>query len=139
MDNQLLREKEVPPTEEVLKKALKSSYGAYSELIEKITAPGGIEPVWNYYNDGKAWLCKMVFKKKTVFWLSVWDGFFKAGFYFTEKNSAGIMQLDIDNRIREEFRSHKPTGKLLPLPFRISKKDQLKDLMTVIEYKKTLK
>ena len=26
---------------------------------------------WNYYNDGKQWLFKMVQKKKTIFWLAV--------------------------------------------------------------------
>ncbi|PKP08994.1 MAG: hypothetical protein CVU09_13085 [Bacteroidetes bacterium HGW-Bacteroidetes-4] len=36
---------------------------------------------WRYYNDGKAWLCKVSYKKKTVFWLSVWEAYFKVAFY----------------------------------------------------------
>lgn len=50
-------------------------------------------------SDGKAWLCKVVFKKKTGFWLSVWDGFFKAGFYFVERHCPGIHELEIDDSI----------------------------------------
>ena len=32
---------------------------------------------WRYDNDGNAWLGKVVRKKKTVCWVSVWDRFFK--------------------------------------------------------------
>lgn len=74
METQLLRNPEILPSEEVLKDALKNSFPAYNELINAITSNTlGLLPEWHYYNDGKAWLCKVVFKKKTIFWLSVWE------------------------------------------------------------------
>ena len=93
---------------------------------------------WNYYNDGKAWLCKVQFKKKTVFWLSIWDQYFKLAFYFTEKNGKGIFDLDIDEKIKKEFKEQPPVGKLLPLVLTINKKIQLKDVLKIVEYKKSL-
>ena len=27
---------------------------------------------WRFYIDGKAWFCKVVDKKKSIFWLSIW-------------------------------------------------------------------
>ena len=140
MEKPLLREPSVLPEKEVLEDVLGDSYTVYAELMEIVTgAEYGLVPQWNYYNDGKAWLCKVCYKKKTIFWLSVWDKFFKTGFYFTEKTGFGIMELDIDESLKESFSSNKSIGKLIPLAFDMKRKDQLGDLLKVIKYKKKLK
>ncbi len=138
MDTQLLRNKELYPTEEVLQKVLMDSIQAYNQLVTTI-AELQAEMIWRYYNDGKAWLCKVQHKNKTIFWLSVWDGYFKTTFYFTEKNCQGIELLDIDQTIRNEFRNNKPIGKFLPLTLTIQNRNQLIDLLKIAEYKRGLK
>ena len=136
----LLKDEKRFPDEEAIADALGESFPAYKELMETISGSEYmLETVWNYYKDGKAWLCKVTYKKKTVFWLSVWDGFFKTGFYFTEKNGTGIASLEIDNDIKESFFAGKPVGKLLPLLFVVVSREQLHDLQEVIKYKKALK
>ena len=140
METPLLNDPQVFPDEKILKNVMGDSYKAYEETIRLITGPGyGLVPQWHYYKDGKAWLCKVGFKKKTVFWLSVWDGYFKAGFYFLERHCPGVLELDIDESIREEFKSKKPFGTLFPLTLEMRRKEQIKDLLTVIVYKKSLK
>ena len=140
METQLLRGPEDYPTKELLTIALKESYPVFRELFDQITAPAaGLVPEWRYYNDGKAWLCKGVYKNKTVFWLSVWDGFFRTAFYFTEKHTAGIMDLDIDPGIKENFSSHKPVGKLLPLVIEVYRLEQVSDVLKLVRFKKGLK
>lgn len=140
MDTPLLRDQQVFPAEEALKNSLGPAYSAFEELMKTIKSPQyGLEPQWNYYNDGKAWLCKACFKKKTVFWLSVWDHYFKTAFYFTEKTQAGIDTLDIDKSLKEEFKRNEPIGKLIPLVINIDGKARINDLLKVIEYKKNLK
>lgn len=140
MEAPLLKDSAISPTKKVLENVLGKSYPVYEELINTIENKDySLMPQWNYYNDGKAWLCKVQFKKKTVFWLSVWDKYFKMGFYFTEKNCKGIFDLDIDDSIKKEFKENKAIGKLLPLGLRIDKKAQLKDALKIIEYKKSLK
>ena len=140
MEAPLLKDPDTYPSNEILKSVLKDSYSAYEETMKQITGSDhGLVPQWNYYKDGKAWLCKVGFKKKTVFWLSVWDGYFKAGFYFVERHCPGIDKLDIDNSIKEEFKTKKPIGTLFPLAIEMRRKEQVKDLLTVIDYKKSLK
>jgi hypothetical protein len=140
METQLLRDPETYPTNEVLANALRDSYPALLELFDQITAPeAGLVLEWRYYNDGKAWLCKAVYKKKTVFWLSVSDGFFRTVFYFTEKHTAGIADLDIDPGIKEDFCSHKPVGKLLPLVIKVYRLEQVSDVLQLVRFKKGLK
>jgi Protein of unknown function (DUF3788) len=140
MENILLREKEILPTNEVIEKALGNSYRAYEKLTEIVTGTSfGLILNWNYYNDGKAWLCKVCFKKKTIFWLSVWDQYFKTGFYFTEKTGQGLNSLNIDENIKETFWKNKPIGKLIPLGISVTGIEQIDDILRIIEYKKSLK
>lgn len=140
MDKPLLNDPAIPPSAEELKSILGGSYQVYCEMMDKITAREcGLTPEWRYYNDGKAWLCKVVFKKKTVFWLSVWDGFFKAGFYFLERHCQGIRELDIDPEIKEALSAARPFGTLYPVTLEMRKKEQISDLLNLIEYKKKLK
>ncbi len=136
----LLRDPKVFPDPEVLKDSLREAYPVYEELMSGITGPEyGIVLEWRYYNDGKAWLCKAVYKKKTIFWLSGWDKFFKVSFYFTKATSKGVADLTIRKSIKDKLTSSKPIGKLIPLVVDVRKKEQLKDLLKVIGYKKSLK
>jgi len=140
METQLLREKDILPTMEVLEYALGESFPTYSELMGIITNPEfGLVTQWHYYNDGKAWLCKVSYKKKTVFWLSVWDKFFKVGFYFTEKNCSGVLTLDIEKEIKKDFVQRKSIGKLMPLSINVNSREQIADVLKIIGYKKSLK
>ena len=140
MEELLLRDPATPPSEGLLRSVLKSSYPAFEEMMEVIAGAGyGLETKWSYYKDGKAWLCKVVFKKKTIFWLSVWDGFFKAGFYFIERHCPGILELEINARIKKELKEAKPIGNLYPVALSITGSEQVRDLLTLINYQKSLK
>jgi hypothetical protein len=126
METMLLKDSQILPTSEVLAEALGDSYPIFDELMKTVQGQDyGLTTDWNYYKDGKAWLAKSIYKKKTVFWLSVWDGYFKTAFYFTEKNCNGIFEMDIEESIKKEFIAQKPIGKLLPLVIEMKKKNNL--------------
>jgi hypothetical protein len=136
----LLRDKEIEPTDEVLENALgKELFTIYQALMQIFADEFSLELQWRFYNDGKSWLCKVVDKKKTVLWLSVWENYIKTGFYFTEKTRNGVLELDIDETIKETFSATKPVGKLMPLIIDIDQQKQIEDLKRVIKYKKGLK
>lgn len=136
----LLHEKETVPTNEVLENVLgKEFFNIYRELIKIFTDEFGLEPQWNFYKDGNSWLCKVVYKKKTILWLSVWKNYIKTGFYFTESTGTGVLELDIDNKIKEVFEVAKPIGKLIPLTLDINRQNQINDLKEIVKYKKGLK
>jgi hypothetical protein len=140
MEGQVLKDPNTIPVKEVLENALGNSFIAYDELTNTIISNEfDLVPEWRFYKDGCTWLCKVQNKKKTVFWLSVWDKYFKTTFYFTEKNCGGIADLAIDEKIKDNFLKNKPIGKLLPLTMSIESQDQLPDLLKLIEYKKKLK
>jgi len=140
METQLLREQEIFPSKEVLKEVLGEVYDVLEALETRITKSDiTLTLDWHYYNDGKSWLGKVCHKKKTVFWLSVWEGCFKTTFFFLDRHLEGIAALDISEQIKEDFLRTKNVGKLLPMIFAIDRQEQLADLLKVIEFKKKAK
>ncbi len=136
MELPLLNDPDLYPSDKVLEETLIGSYPAFLELRSTCTPePPGLSFEWKYYKDGHAWLCKVVHRKKTVFWLSVWNGYFKTTFYFTEKTGSGIAQLEIDASLKKSFKENKHIGKLIPLTIQILDRSPLKDLLLVIDYK----
>lgn len=132
---QLLKNPELYPDEKYLGEILQTGlFNTYLEFIRKLTDLG-LAWEWRYYNDGKAWLCKVTFKKKTVAWVSLWADFIKAGFYFTEKNREGILSLDISQSFKDSFSSAKPIGKLLPLTLELATQESLKTFEIIAKYK----
>jgi len=101
-------------------------FQAFRELLDE----AAIVLEWRYYKDGD-WLGKCQHKKKTVLWLSVWEGYLQAGFFFTEATSQ-----DVPERLRH---FEKNVGKFVPLVMKISAAEQLDDLALIIAYKKGLK
>ena len=138
--NLLLRDEKVKPSSNTIENALgKKRFPVYLKLENVIEKELGLAMQWAFYKDGHAWLCKVVFKKKTMFWLSIWDGFIRTGFYFNDKTLPGVLELEINDQIKKDFKKEKPIGKLLPLTIDIVSAEQLEDLSTIITYKKGLK
>ena len=136
MEIQLLKDPDILPTKEVLEKVLGIKYLVFKEFMNTAESEElKLKPEWRYYKDGKAWLCKITFRKKTVVWLSVWSDCFKLGLYFTEKSGEGIPGLKIDDSIKEFYLNHKPIGKLKPIVVEVRMKSQLVDINTLIKYK----
>jgi hypothetical protein len=140
METQLLRAPEIFPSNEVLKAVLGEVYPVLEAFGTRVTQSDfALTLDWRYYNDGKSWLGKVCHKKKTVLWLSVWEGCFKTTFFFLERHLEGIAALEISEQIKEDFLRTKSVGKLLPMLFNINKQEQLTDLLKVIEFKKKAK
>ena len=138
MEPLILKDKNAFPTNEILADVLETSYPAFEAFSASATA-AGLTLEWNYYNDGKAWLCKVLSKKKNLAWLIVYQGSFRITSYFTEKHLERIADLEIKESIKEEFYQTKPSGKLIPMSVLITEKELVKDALSMILFKKGLK
>lgn len=58
---QLLRNPDIEPSSDVIAKALGEANNAYIKFINEL-ANHDIQLEWRYYNDGKAWLAKGLYK-----------------------------------------------------------------------------
>lgn len=138
MNPLILKDANEFPTPEVLERALGDSYVAFEKLNAEF-AESGIVPEWRYYNDGKAWLCKLMLKKKNLGWLHVYDKSFIVSCFFTEKHFEAIEKLDVAPEIKEAFFHSETTGRLIPMPIEVSTRELPEDIMKMIAFKKGLK
>lgn len=138
MEIQMLNDSAVFPSESVLVSALGECNPTYQALISKLPEYL-IELEWRYYNDGKAWLGKAVGKKKTIFWLSIWQNFFRVSFHFTEKTRVGIQGLPVSEEIKKQIESAPIKGKLVSLVIDVSNVQDLEDVLALILYKQSCK
>ena len=138
METLILTDPMINPNEIVLEKILEKKYKLFQEFVGKINDQKLVFE-WNYYNDQKAWLCKVLNKKKNICWLSIWDTGFKLTFYFTKETIEGIYNLEIDNEIKKAAKEMKPVGKLCPILILIKNKQVMNDGLKIIEYKMLLK
>jgi hypothetical protein len=134
----LLTDPNISPENNVLENVLGKQYKYYQKFVENLNGYK-LMIEWNYYKDGKSWLCKIINKKKTICWLSIKNTGINLVFYFTEKNINGVRELEIDEKIKEMVNKTKNVGKLLPIIFVLDNNDKIKDAIKIVEYKMKLK
>jgi len=147
---QLLRDPTVEPTDEVLAQALGDANIAYLKFANELVGHD-IKLVWRYYTDGKAWLAKGLYqwtgarggrKEMTVFWLSVWDGFFKVSVFVPEKSRADVSSLLLPDEVLRMIAEARQMGerlKFFPVVFDLRSDEIFEGLFELAEFKKRIK
>ena len=104
------------PNDEVLGRFLgprKPVWDSFLSYIEETHPSFATE--WRFYKDGKRWLFKITKKKKTISWVSVYEGSFSTTFYFTDRVEELLRNSDLKQEYLEQFASAKRYGKIRPL------------------------
>lgn len=144
---QLLRDANIEPTVGIIADGLGATNTVYVKFIEELKGYNISLMDWRYYNDGKAWLSKGEYKwttargtnkVKPVFWLSIWEGFFKVSFFFSEKIRTELLSLPISIGTKEIIKNTEATGKTMKsisIIFDITDKCQLNDVYVLAEFR----
>ncbi len=146
---QVLRNPDIEPSSDVIAKALGEANDAYVKFIKEL-ASHDIQLEWRYYTDGKAWLAKGLYKwigvrgghnEITVFWLSIWDGFFKVTIYVPEKARADVLILPLNNEVKLMIADSKQMGKLkyFPIVFDLCSDEMFEAVFLLADFRKSIK
>ncbi len=145
---QLFRDKNVKPTEQLIAESLGEGYTIYQRFVETIKNEGISLMDWRYYQDGKAWLSKGEYKwtttrgtnkVKPIFWLSLWEGFFKVSFHFSEKVRTQLLSLPISEETKEAIYKAPTNGtkmKFFSVIFHVASDSPLNDIYQIAEFRK---
>ncbi|MCL2107327.1 MAG: DUF3788 domain-containing protein [Oscillospiraceae bacterium] len=140
MEQSFFLSEAITPSDELIRMGLGQAYPAFQALMERM---GGeiknFAPEWRYYNDAKCWLCKGAVKTKTVFWLAVYEGYFKLTFYFPERTLPALLELPIREELKNTALSAKRIGKSVPLTLDVYDMAYLEDLLVIGRHKASLK
>jgi len=136
----ILSDKQVDPTDDYIfsvlgdKKLLWQSIMKYASENYK-----DISGSWNYYNDGKQWLYKLVQKKKTIFWSALLTDTFRVTFYFGDKAEPLIDASDLQQVVKDDFKSGKRYGKIRAISIKMKDSSDLDTVKKLIDIKTRLK
>lgn len=135
----ILNNKDEYPTNDVLKQYFsKTEYELYMQLIKDLHE-NDLQEEWNYYNDGKSWLGKIMSKKKNLGWISYLDTGLQVGVYFGERLWNQVLDLDLDERIQSELPQIEKSGKLYGVIIPISDEAFVKAALSLVLFKKIAK
>ena len=147
---QLLRNPNIQPTSDIIAEALQYANDSYIKFLNEL-ANQDIYLEWRYYTDGKAWLGKGLYKwlgvrggqkVTTVFWLSIWEAFFKITIYIPEKARDDLFSLPLNNTVKQMINDSKQMGnrlKFFPLVFELNSNELFEQIHILFDFKKSLK
>lgn len=134
VNNIELKDENIYPDETILRSVLDKAYDAYARLLEFFDQNEMVHE-WRYYHDGKAWLCKVQKKKRTIVWMSAWKGYMQATIYFPEKYLDKLYHLDLTEEAKKKIVSTRNVGKSKPCIFEIRDDTIFNDFSTVVHFK----
>ena len=136
MEKPCLSDKDEVPDDEVLRRVLGNAKRVWDAFMEMIAERGALfSGEWRYYNDGKNWLYKLVKKKKTVCWVSVYPRAFKATFYFPDRAEGLIRASQLKAQYVDQFVGGKRYGKIRGITVTLTRRADLDAVRALIEMK----
>ena len=145
---QLLRDPNIEPTSDIIAEGLGAAFEPYAVFISGLEKYGISLMDWRFYNDGKAWLSKGEYKwttqrgtnkVKPIFWLSIWDGFFRITFFFPTSFQDELQDLPLCHKTKELIKNATPMGKtmrFIPVVMDIDTRQQLDDVFSIAQFRK---
>lgn len=145
---QLLRDSTITPTYDVIAEGLGNVYPVYETFISELKSHEITLMEWRFYNDGKAWLSKGEYnwvtargtkKVKPLFWLSIWEGFFKVSFFFSVSFIDELLKLNISENAIKAIKDANPMGKtmrFIPIILDIKEVGQLSDIYLLSQFRR---
>ena len=140
MEKPCLNDKDEYPDDEVLHRVLGRTKRTWDAFMAMITEDHPLfSGEWRYYNDGKSWLYKLVKKKKTICWVSVYPHAFKTGFYFPDRAEELITAGRLEAQYVDQFVQGKRYGRIRGITVIVTKSADLDAVRTLIEIKEQIK
>lgn len=143
-----MRNPDIEPTAEIIAEGLGEANNVYTTFLEKLKEYDVSLMDWRFYNDGKAWLSKGEYKwttargtnkVKPLFWLSIWEGFFKVSFNFSIKVQNELLNLPISREAKAIIENADVKGKTMrftPVIFDVDNESQFDDVFALMQFRK---
>jgi hypothetical protein len=139
-ENLLLTDKQIYPTDELIFSIIGDKKIFWQTIMSHMSNDYRDSlGQWNFYNDGKRWLFKMVYKKKTIFWAGIITDTFRITFYLGNKAEAIIENSDLPQGIKEEFKTAKKYGLIRPVTFIVNDQTAVDNVLKMIAIKSKIK
>jgi hypothetical protein len=128
--------KDAIPDEEMVRKALGSSY-AYLENIRQFINEEIGETVeeWKFYGQKLGWTLKKFFKKRNLFFIGMYPGYFRIAFVFGERAANNVFDSDIAEALKKELSEARKYAEGRGINIKVDDDTYLDDIKELIRIK----
>jgi hypothetical protein len=139
-ENFVLSDKQIIPTDDYLFSLLGEKRLLWQRIIKYASENySDVSGSWNYYNDGKQWLFKLVRKKKTIYWGGILKDTFIITFYFGDKAEPIIETSDLPQVIKDGFKTGKRYGAIRGVSIKVFNDSDVDNVLKLILIKNKIK
>jgi len=135
METIILTDPNVEPTDELIFAIIGKNSIYWQAMIKYLNDNrSGVTEVWRFYNDGKCWLYRTLWKKKTIYWIGILNDTFRATFYLSDKAESFIEESSLSDIIKDEFWNTRGS-KFRAVTVVMRSEEDLENVMKLIEIK----
>jgi len=136
MSNNIFIDKSYKPTEQDLSKQLGASYKYWEEIKKSLRDEyGDLVEEWKYYGQKYGWSLKLFYKKRNLFFFTVYEKYFRIGFTFGDKAVSAIEKSDLPKNVIEELRNAKKYVEGRGLRIEVKKRSYVDNIVKLVDIK----
>ena len=132
----IFKEKEITPTDMKVEESLNLNF-LYLKIIRQFILDtfGKTLEEWKFYGVKTGWLLKTFFKKRNLFFISIYDGYFKISFTLGEKVVNNILIADISQELKDELANSKKYAEGRVLTIKVNSSQHIEGIKKIIGFK----
>jgi len=130
------KEKNEPPNEKRIQEILRSNY-IYLEAIRSYITDtiGETKEEWKYYGAKYGWNLKKFYKKRNLFFIGMYDGYFQISFVFGERAVNAVVDSDISDKLKKELTEARKYAEGRGLSIQVQDDTHLEDIKKLLQIK----
>jgi hypothetical protein len=136
MSENVFRIKEKKPTDEMVLEKIGSNFDHLQTIRDHIRETlGDTTEEWKFYGQKHGWTLKKFYKKRNLFFMGVYDGYFQMGFLFGERACQAVMNSGISENLKAELKGARKYAEGRGLRIRVDGPGHLEDIRELIRIK----
>jgi len=136
MSENQFKNKDEFPTE----RRIKETIGASSSILREIrrytlSSVGETKEEWKYYGVKNGWVLKTFYKKRNLFFIGMYDGYFRISFVFGERAVKTAMESEISKTLKKELSEARKYAEGQGLSLQVEDSHHFEDIKKLIDIK----
>ena len=128
--------KETMPNEEMINEVLGSNYAHLQEIRLFIAEEiGDTTEEWKFYGKKLGWTLKKFYKKRNLFFIGIYRGYFKISFVFGERAAENVFNSGISAALKKELSEARKYAEGRGLSINVDNDGYLDDIKELIRIK----
>lgn len=136
MTEKAFHEKNVKPDEVLIREKLNQAYPALQELREVVkSVVGETVEEWKFYGPKNGWILKTFLKKRNLYFIGIYEGFFQITFVFGDRAVSKILESDIRESLKKELSEARKYAEGRGLSITIKDNSYIEDICKLVQFK----